>query len=45
MKRVLTKNYKEIMLLVALLGVIGCYTYGQIQKAQITKKHVIERMK
>ena len=42
MKRVLTKNYKEIMLLVALLGVLGCFTYGQIQKNNVVKQ-AIER--
>lgn len=41
MKRVLTKNYKEIMLLVALLGVLGCFTYGQMQKNNIVKQAIV----
>lgn len=41
MKRVLTKNYKEIMLLVALLGVLGCFTYGQIQKNNAVKQAIV----
>ena len=41
MKRVLAKNYKEIMLLVALVGVLGCFAYGQVQKAQIQKQAIV----
>lgn len=42
MKRVLIKNYKEIMLCAALLGVLGCFTYGQIQKANIAKQAIVK---
>ena len=42
MKRVLVNNYKEILLGLALLGVIGCFTYGQVQKAQIHKQAIVK---
>lgn len=41
MKKVLVKNYKEIMLLAALLGVLGCFTYGQIQKNDVVKQAIV----